>query len=345
MAEKVLIAMSGGVDSAVAALMLLEAGYDVSAVTFLVTSDSAATAEDARRVAEKLSIDHHIVDYTKQFKEDVMDFFAESYKKGLTPNPCVRCNKRIKFGRLLDFTAERGYGYLATGHYAKNERDAMSGKPRLKMGKDLTKDQSYFLYTLTESVLSRVMFPLGNLDKKTVRNIAQKHRLVNAEKPESQDICFIKDDYRDFLAEYLNSPVGESGDFVDTAGIPLGRHRGIFAYTVGQRRGMGISSDAPLYVIGKNAEKNQVILGKENELYADTLTATDVTTVSGEGFDENTVYDARIRYSKQTAKARVLSEKDGGIKVEFLTPQRAVASGQSVVIYDGDTVVGGGIIK
>ena len=345
MAEKILVAMSGGVDSAVAALILLEAGYDVSSATFMVTDESEATASEARRVAEKLGIAHTVVDYRKQFKEDVMDFFAESYRKGLTPNPCVRCNNRIKFGKLLEFAAECGCSRLATGHYAKNEPEEKSGRPLLKMGKDLAKDQSYFLYTLTEGVLSRVIFPLGNYDKQMVRDIAQKHGLVNPQKPESQDICFIADDYRDFLTGYLGGTAGKPGDFVDSSGQILGRHKGVFAYTVGQRRGMGVSSDTPLYVVGKNAEANQVILGRENELYADSLTAVDVTTVSGEGFDKNAVYDAKIRYSKQTAKARVIHRTDGTVKVEFLTLQRAVAPGQSVVIYSGDVVIGGGVIK
>ena len=345
MAEKILVAMSGGVDSAVSALLLLEAGYDVSAVTFLVTDGSEATAEDARRVADKLSIGHHIVDYRREFKEDVTDFFAESYKRGLTPNPCVRCNNRIKFGRLLDFASERGYPRLATGHYAKNEPDEKSGRPLLKMGEDSTKDQSYFLYTLTERVLSRVIFPLGTYDKKTVREIAQRYGLVGAEKPESQDICFIADDYRDFLADYLNGRAGEPGDFVDVSGKILGRHKGIFAYTVGQRKGMGVSSDAPLYVIGKNAEKNQVVLGREQELYSDSLTAAEVTTVSGAGFDEEAIYDAKIRYSRHMAKVRVYHTECNVIVLEFMTPQRAAAPGQSVVIYSGDTVIGGGIIR
>jgi len=357
MGKRVLVAMSGGVDSTVAALLLKRAGYEAGGVMFQMfpnmdrtqaaggTCGSAEESESARSAAAQLGMDFSVLDCSSEFREQVMDRFADAYLHGATPNPCIVCNRFIKFAKLFQLTEQLQYDCFATGHYARTGYDAGSGRWLLRKGSDPAKDQSYVLYSLTQAQLSRTIFPVGELTKKEIRQLAAEQGLHNAEKPDSQDICFIRDgDYAAFLRKEYNAP-SEPGDFVDGEGRVLGKHSGHIAYTLGQRRGLGVSADRPLYVIGKDLPRNRVILGDDRDLYVSGLVTTDLNYIAISGLASPLRAEAKIRYSQKTASARLIPMDSGDVRVEFDAPQRAPTPGQAVVFYDGDVVLGGGTIR
>ncbi len=357
--KKVMVGMSGGVDSSVAALLLRKQGYEVMGVTLKLFSDediieaekdgktccALSDVMDARSVARRLGFEHLVFNFRDNFRECVMKEFAESYFGGRTPNPCIECNRYIKFDKMLRRAMELEYDYIATGHYAVNEYDEKTGRYLLKRPKDRSKDQTYVLYSLTQEQLSHTIFPLGNLEKTEVREIAESAGLVNSGKPDSQDICFVPDgDYVSFIKKFTGTEVPE-GDFISTDGKFLGKHRGIINYTVGQRKGLGISLGKPAYVVKKDILTNTVTLGDEKDLYTKSLIATDVNLISVAEISEPLRVTAKTRYSQHEQPAVVSYLGNGEYMVEFDEPQRAVTGGQAVVFYDGDIVVGGGTIK
>ena len=349
MAKKgtVAVAMSGGVDSAAAALLLAEAGYDVWGVTLRLQScpGAAETAEaeidSARRAAEALGIPHRVLDLRERFRTAVMDRFVSEYLAGRTPNPCVDCNREIKFGALLDWVLEQGADFLSTGHYARVDR--AEGRWRLLRGADRRKDQSYVLYQLTQRQLSHLLLPLGDYDKPAIRQMVEARGLANARKADSQDICFIPDgDYAAFLAASGAELV--PGDFVDETGRVLGRHRGLPCYTPGQRKGLGVSAGEPVYVLRKEAAGNRIILGPDSALYTAELTAQRVNWLSVPAPEGPLAVTAKTRYTQREAAATAEVLPDGRLRVTFAEPQRAVTAGQAVVLYVGEAVAGGGTI-
>jgi tRNA-specific 2-thiouridylase len=357
--EKVVVAMSGGVDSSVAAVLLMERGYDVIGVTMnlfslpkevcrsedLRSCCGRKAVEDAHRVAIQLGIPHYVADFRKEFEEAVIADFSREYGRGRTPNPCIRCNERIKFRILLDRARRLGAVRLATGHHARVKQDAAGGRFLLRKGKDRAKDQSYFLYRLSQAQLSRVLMPVGDFSKAEVREIARRWKLPVAEKVESQETCFAPlGDYPDFLAGRIPNAF-RPGPVEDTAGRVLGRHRGIGFYTVGQRRGLGISAPRPLYVVAVDARRNAVVVGQENEIYGKRLDASSVRLIPLKKLEGPTIVRAKIRYKHPGAKALVTPRSGGRATVEFERPQRAITPGQSVVFYRRDVVLGGGIIN
>lgn len=349
MAKKgtVAVAMSGGVDSAAAALLLAEAGYDVWGVTLRLQScpGAAETAEaeidSARRAAEALGIPHRVLDLRERFRTAVMDRFVSEYLAGRTPNPCVDCNREIKFGALLDWVLEQGADFLSTGHYARVDR--AEGRWRLLRGADRRKDQSYVLYQLTQRQLSHLLLPLGDHDKPAIRQMVEARGLANARKADSQDICFIPDgDYAAFLAASGAELV--PGDFVDETGRVLGRHRGLPCYTPGQRKGLGVSAGEPVYVLRKEAAGNRIVLGPDSALYTAELTAQRVNWLSVPAPEGPLAVTAKTRYTQREAAAMAEVLPDGRLRVTFAEPQRAVTAGQAVVLYVGEAVAGGGTI-
>ncbi len=357
--KKVMVGMSGGVDSSVAALLLREHGYEVMGVTLKLFSDedivqaekegktccALSDVEDARSVAYRLGFEHLVFNFKDNFREYVMTNFAERYLCGRTPNPCIECNRHVKFDKMLRRAMELGYDYIATGHYAVREYDESTGRYLLKRPADRSKDQTYVLYALTQEQLAHTLFPLGTLEKTQVRAIAEKAGLVNSNKPDSQDICFVPDGkYSEFIRKFTGKTVPE-GDFVDTSGKVLGRHKGIINYTVGQRKHLGISLGKPAYVVRKDVAANTVTLGDETDLYTKALIADDVNLISVEEVTEPMRITAKTRYSQTEQPAVLTGLGNGEYMVEFDEPQRAITSGQAVVFYDGDTVVGGGTIR
>lgn len=347
MKKKLMLAMSGGVDSS-AALAVLCGDYDVIGGTLLLCGDSDLS--DAKRVADSFGIPHYYFDKKELFRKHVTDDFVQTYFSGGTPNPCIQCNRHIKFGALLDEALALGCEYLATGHYARVEYDEQNGRYLLKKalsadGSISPKDQSYVLYTLTQHQLKHVILPLGRMDKAQVRELALSKGLVNAAKPDSQDICFVPDgDYAEFIRGYSGRE-SEIGSFTDADGNILGSHKGIIHYTIGQRKGLGLSFGKPMFVIGKNAELNTVILGESDMLMKDSLTARDVNLISIEALTSPLSCKAKTRYSQTEQPCTVYPLDDGRIEVRFEAPQRAITAGQSVVLYDDDVVIGGGIIE
>ncbi len=348
--ERVLLGMSGGVDSTAAALLLQQAGYEVVGATLRLHScrgEGCGAAEDtaeAAAAAARLGIDFAAPDYREWFSRQVMDDFVSEYRAGRTPNPCVRCNRFVKFPALLEQADALGCRYIATGHYARTRRDTALGRWQLLRGRDGRKDQSYVLYPLGQEILSRLLLPLGGREKGEVRALVRERGLANAEKPDSQDICFIPDgDYLAFLRRY-SGLTPRAGDFVDRTGRVLGRHRGLEAYTRGQRRGLGVSADRPLYVVEKNLADGTILLGDEADLYTRSLTAEQFQWVSLPCPEGEMAVTAKTRYSQKEAPARVTPLGEGRVRVCFQAPQRAVTPGQSVVLYQGELVVGGGII-
>ena len=347
--ERVMLGMSGGVDSTAAALLLQEAGYDVCGATLLLHRSgeegcgAAGEAASARRAAERLGIPFFTPDCTEEFAAQVMGDFVSEYRAGRTPNPCVRCNRTVKFPLLLREARRRGCAYIATGHYARVRRDEASGRWQLLRGTDRSKDQSYVLYPLSQEILSRLLLPVGTWEKPALRAMAAERGMENAMRRDSQDICFIPDgDYAAFLERQGVSL--EPGDFVDRQGYVLGRHRGLERYTLGQRRGLGVSGGRPLYVVEKRLEENQVVLGDEEDLYTGALRAEEFNWVSLPPQAGPIAVTARTRYSQGEAEALATPQGDGSVLVEFAAPQRAVTAGQSVVLYQGELVVGGGVI-
>ena len=347
--KRVVIAMSGGVDSSVAAALLKETGYEVIGVTMQIwPSDKQAfggccglgAIEDAKKIAYKLGIAHYVMNFRDVFAQMVIADFCQEYSLGRTPNPCIRCNQYIKFDALLKRTKELDADFIATGHYARIEQSANGY--RLLKAVDPTKDQSYFLYTSGQRELQYLLFPIGNLHKAEVRRLAAELGLPTAAKRDSQDICFIPDnDYRSFIAEHI--PL-ESGDIVDTKGKVLGRHRGLALYTVGQRHGLGLASNERLYVLRLDASANRLVVGAEDDLSGDMLFASKLSWVSGEALREPISITAKVRY-KSPEVAVKLRLRDGMAEVKFQQPQRAIAPGQAVVFYNGEAVLGGGIIE
>ena len=350
--------MSGGVDSSVAAALLQAEGRQVIGLTMdlyavparYCVSDSLRSCcgrkarEDANAVAAKLGIPHFMVDFRREFEERVIADFCAEYGRGRTPNPCVRCNERIKFGLLFERAKRLGAEIIATGHYARLDRDPATGRRLLRKAADPSKDQSYFLYALTQDELERTLFPLGGLSKTDVRRIARERGLPVAEKTESQEICFIPgDDYAGFLRERVPAAF-QPGPIVSTDGRILGRHKGVAHYTVGQRKGMGIAAPHPLYVIAVDVENNTITAGPNESLYRKALVASGLNWIAIEKLDRPRDVRARIRYRQAESPARVEPAGPDRVRVEFDKPQRAIAPGQSVVFYEGDIVVGGGTI-
>ena len=346
---KVMIGMSGGVDSSVAALRLLEAGWDCIGVTMRLydwfeegTCCSSQDVEDAAAVCARLGIPHKPIWFREAFEEHVILPFVAEYEAGRTPNPCIECNRHLKFRLLWEKARELGCDAIATGHYARIV-DTGSGL-RLRKAADLSKDQTYVLYFLTEEQLRRTVFPLGDLTKTEVRAMAAEHGFVSAQKPDSQDICFVPDgDYGAFLERWTGKTY-PPGDFIDGAGRVLGRHRGALRYTLGQRKGLGVSAESRLYVTGKDMEANTVTLGRSDELFSHALTAEQIHLM-GPVPEEGLGLSAKVRYSQTEQPCRVYRTGEDRLRVEFDAPQRAVTPGQSLVLYQGDTVFGGGVIR
>ncbi|MCD8133541.1 MAG: tRNA 2-thiouridine(34) synthase MnmA [Clostridiales bacterium] len=356
MNKRVLIAMSGGVDSGVAAFLMKEAGYDCIGATMKLFANEDAglprehsccsldDVEDARSVAFSLGMPHYVFNFADRFREDVIDGFIEAYENGRTPNPCIDCNRYLKFEKLFLRAKELSCDYVVTGHYARIERDENTGRFLLKKGLDHTKDQSYVLYSMTQEQLAHVQFPLGCLRKTQVRQIAEAHGFINAQKHDSQDICFVQDGkYSDFIESYTGKQY-PAGDFIDRDGHVLGRHRGMIRYTIGQRKGLGIASSHPLYVVSVNPADNTVMLGTNEELFSSELTAKDINLISAERLDAPMRVKAKVRYRHAEQWATAEQTDEDTIRVIFDEPQRAITAGQAVVLYDGDVVVGGGTI-
>ena len=343
---KALIAMSGGVDSSVAAKLIKEAGCECVGCTMkLFDTAEENNAEDARKVAERLGMAFCVLDLQNEFRCCVIDKFVDSYARGVTPNPCIDCNKNLKFGKLLQKADELGCDYIATGHYARIERDASAGKYLLRKGLDPSKDQSYVLYTLTQEQLARVLLPLGGLTKAQVRQLAGDSGFVNADRPESQDICFVPDgDYAAVIKEYAAREFPE-GDYVDLDGNVIGRHKGIIHYTIGQTRGLGQAFGEKRYVCRIDAEKNQVVLGRNEDVFSAYAKATDFNWISGEPPAEDIRCRIRLRYKQKEQWATVHPIGSDAVEVFFDEPQRAITPGQAAVLYDEDIVLGGGTLE
>lgn len=353
---KVLVAMSGGVDSSVAAALLKQQGYQVVGVTMQIWPDvseeeadrhggccSLAAAEDARRVANLLGIPHYVLNLKKVFEEKVISYFCDEYVSGRTPNPCVLCNRDIKFGALLWKAKQIGAEYVATGHYARVVQDP-SGRFLLLRGVDRTKDQSYALYMLRQYQLAAAIFPLGSLTKVQVRQIAAELGLPVAEKPESQEICFVTSgNYAEFVRKRKPEHF-RPGPILDTSGRVIGTHRGLPYYTVGQRRGLGISAPEPLYVIRIDARRNAIVVGNKEETLAKSFLVSNPNFIPFDTLSEPLKVTCKIRYRSEEAPATVSPAGCAQVRVDFDVPQRAITPGQSAVFYDGEMVIGGGII-
>lgn len=342
MAQKAMIAMSGGVDSSVAAYLTQQAGFDCMGATMRLLDQSSADISDAKAVADRLGMPFHCLDFSREFRADVMDDFVRCYEAGLTPNPCIVCNRRLKFGVLLEAALQSGCEYVVTGHYARIVEE--NGRYLLKKAADSAKDQSYFLYSLTQHQLSHTRFPLGELSKEEVRAIAEQQGFINARKKDSQDICFVPGgDYFAFLQQYTGKHY-PAGDFVDKNGQILGKHQGAVAYTCGQRKGLGLAMGKPVYVTGKDMEKNTVTVGNNEDLFSTTLFANDWNFFPFDTLTEPLRCMAKARSRMIEQPATIYPEENGMCRVVFDEPQRALTTGQALVLYDGDLVIGGGTI-
>lgn len=353
--KKALIAMSGGVDSSLAAKLMIDAGYECIGCTMKLydnedigisrahTCCTLEDVEDAKRVAYDLGMNHHVFNFKDGFRETVIQRFIDAYEAGRTPNPCIDCNRFMKFEKLFERAEILECDYIVTGHYARIEQDG--DQFYLKKALDDTKDQSYVLYSMTQEQLKHVQFPLGNLRKTEVREVAADCHFINAAKPDSQDICFVPDgDYASFL-ERETGKVYETGDFTDPEGNVLGTHKGIVHYTIGQRKGLGIAAGKPIYVTAINTKDNTVTLSDEKDLFERALIVDDFNWISGKAPEGEFNCKAKIRYRQVEQPAKVIPLSDGRVKIIFDEPQRAITAGQAAVLYDGDTVLGGGTIE
>ena len=352
--EKALIGMSGGVDSSVAAHLTMAAGYDCIGATMKLYTNQAEEAdssccslddvEDARSVAFRLAIPFYVFNFSQDFRTQVMDAFVCAYENGLTPNPCIACNRHLKFDRFLRRARELNCEKVVTGHYAQIAYDEASGRYLLKKAADEAKDQTYFLYTLTQDQLAHTLFPLGGLTKEEVRAIAQAQGFVNAKKRDSQDICFVPDgDYLAFMQRYTGKHYPQ-GSYLDLQGNVVGTHKGAVGYTLGQRKGLGIALGAPMYVCAKDMTANTVTVGPNEALFHRSLVAADWNWIAIDAVTQPLRVKAKVRSRMPEADATVYPEENGLARVEFDQPQRAITPGQAVVLYDGNTVIGGGTI-
>ena len=353
--KRALIAMSGGVDSSVAALLMQQEGYECIGCTMHLydnedagiprshTCCSLYDVNDARSVAYKLGMDYFVFNFKNDFHHHIIEKFIQCYEKGITPNPCIDCNRYMKFEKLFERAQILQCDYVVTGHYARIERDE-SGNYLLKKGIDETKDQSYVLYMMSQDQLAHVQFPLGGLRKSQIRKIASEQGFCNAEKPDSQDICFVPDGDYARIIELHTGKKGAPGAFVDMRGKVIGKHKGIIHYTIGQRRGLGISASEPLYVVSINADDNTVTVGHDSDLFKRHVYVHDFHWISGRPPRGEIRCRAKIRYRSREQDAVAVSRADGTVVIEFDEPQRAVTPGQSAVLYDEDVVLGGGII-
>lgn len=353
MSKKAIIAMSGGVDSSVAAFLMKDKGFDCIGATMKLydnddimesgekTCCSLDDIEDARSVANRLSMPYYVFNFKDDFKEKVIDKFIATYENGGTPNPCIDCNRYLKFKRLFQKMQELGFDYVVTGHYARVEEN--NGWFYLKKGVDEAKDQSYVLYSLTQNQLAHIQFPLGNYSKTEIREIAENHNFLNARKKDSQDICFVPDgDYAKFIEGYLGKTYPK-GNFIDINGNVLGEHQGIIRYTNGQRKGLGVAFGKPMYVADKNVKDNTVTLCTNEELFSAELIADDFNWLIPNPA-KKIKCSARVRYNMKEQSATVYTLENGNVKIVFDAPQRAITRGQAAVLYDGETVLGGGTI-
>ena len=339
---KALIAMSGGVDSSVAAYLIKQKGIDLAGGMMLLNSNTKRDCVDAADVCKKIGIPFKIYDFSKQFKDIVISDFVQSSERGETPNPCIECNKHLKFGLFLDAALQEGFDMVVTGHYASVEQK--EGRFLLKKTVDTKKDQSYVLYGLTQKQLSCVSFPLGEFSKDEIRRIALDNGFVNANKSDSQDICFVPDgDYVRVITDITNKVYPE-GNFVDEEGNILGKHKGIINYTIGQRKGLGLALKAPMYVLEKNIQNNEVILGYTDDLFKRELDVKGFNYIMFDNPHKPFRAKVRIRYNQIEQWATVTPTGEDSVHIVFDDPQRAIAKGQSAVAYDGDYVIGGGII-
>ncbi len=353
--KKAIIAMSGGVDSSVAAYLIKERGMECIGATMRLynnediglsrtkTCCSLDDVEDARSVAFKLGIPYYVFNFTDDFGHEVIDRFVKGYECGATPNPCIDCNRYIKWKKLFLRMKELSYDYVVTGHYARIEK-AENGRYLLKKGLDDAKDQSYVLYAMTQEQLAHTLLPLGGLEKTEVRKIAEENGFVNAKKHDSQDICFVPDgDYAKFIENHTGKTYPE-GDFVDRDGNVLGRHKGLIRYTIGQRKGLGLALKKPGYVLYKDMDKNQVVLGDNKDLFTKTFLANDFNWIAFDAPQEPIRAKVKTRYKQKEQWATIRANSDGTVTVTFDEPQRAITVGQAAVLYDGDMVLGGGTI-
>lgn len=353
--KKVMIGMSGGVDSSVAAFLLQKESLEVIGATMKLynnedidfvsekTCCSLDDVLDAKSVCARLGIRHYTLNMTDDFKKEVIERFISAYQNGFTPNPCIDCNRYMKFSKMLHKAQELDIDYVATGHYARIEKQG--DRYILKKAVDLSKDQSYVLYSLTQEQLRVTKFPLGNYTKRQVREIAEENGFVNARKHESQDICFVPDgDYSKFI-EYYTGKTYPCGDFVDMNGKRLGEHKGIIRYTIGQRRGLGLALPASMYVVEKDVDNNKVILGFNDDLFKKEVNVKNISFTACEGLDKPERLCAKIRYNQKEQPATVTQTDENHFTIVFDEPQRAITKGQAAVLYDGDTVVGGGTIE
>lgn len=351
--KTVLLGMSGGVDSSVSALLLKNQGYEVIGITLKLWDSKCGEStccgfeatNDAKRVCDDLGIAHYTINNMEEFQKFVIDDFIESYKETRTPNPCIECNKYLKFGTMVNLADSLGADYVATGHYAKTEYSEKYGRVVLKKSSSVAKDQSYVLYSINKDVVSRILFPLESYESKDeIRRIAKENNLRVANKPDSEDICFIPDgNYKKFLEE--NSDISKNpGNIVDKDGKVLGKHEGLYRYTIGQRKGLGISHPTPLFVLGFNREKNELIVGEHEELFKTEIIVKDVNLLAIDDLVEPIKVNTKIRYSAKETSSTVYKIDDDTVKVVFDEPVRGATPGQSAVFYDGDIVVGGGKI-